>query len=104
MHWTWSSYNQNLAVFVLFTRCVHLFLGPNELYPTRLLSPLDFPGKNTGVGHHFLLQGIFLTQRLNLLLLHCRQFIDPEPLGTPHNQSEIPTIAFLNSIKQYHSD
>ena len=39
-------------------------------------SPLDsslhgiFPGKNTGVGCHFLLQGIFLTQRLNLCLLH----------------------------------
>ena len=28
----------------------------------RLLCPLDFPGKNTGVGWHFLLQGIFPTQ------------------------------------------
>ena len=27
-----------------------------------------FPGKNTGVGCHFLLQGIFLTQELNLSL------------------------------------
>ena len=25
-------------------------------------SPWDFPGKTTGVGRHFLLQGIFLTQ------------------------------------------
>ena len=32
-----------------------------------LLCPCDFPGKNTGVGCHFLLQGIFLTQGLNLL-------------------------------------
>ena len=31
----------------------------------RLLYPWDFPGKNTGVGCHFLLQGIFLTQELN---------------------------------------
>ena len=31
------------------------------------------PGKNTGVGCHFLLQGVFLTQGLNLGLLHCRQ-------------------------------
>ena len=30
--------------------------------PTRLLCPLDFPGKSTGVGYHFLLQGIFPTQ------------------------------------------
>ena len=33
--------------------------------PTRLLCPSDFSGKNTGVGCHFLLQGIFLTQRWN---------------------------------------
>ena len=32
--------------------------------------PWDFPGKNTGVGCHFLLQGIFPTQGLNLGLLH----------------------------------
>ena len=32
-----------------------------------------FPGKNTGMGSHFLLQGIFLTQGSNLGLLHCRQ-------------------------------
>ena len=38
--------------------------------PTRLLCPWDSPGKNTGVGCHFLLQGIFLTQGLNLHLLH----------------------------------
>ena len=29
-------------------------------YPTRLLCPRDSPGKDTGVGCHFLLQGIFL--------------------------------------------
>ena len=32
----------------------------------------DFPVKNTGVGSHSLLQGIFLTQRSNPGLLHCR--------------------------------
>ena len=35
--------------------------------------PWDFPGKNTGVGGHFLLQEIFLTQGLNPGLPHCRQ-------------------------------
>ena len=30
----------------------------------------DSPGKNTGVGSHFLLQGIFPTQRLNRHLSH----------------------------------
>ena len=36
------------------------------LEPTRLLCPRDFQGKNTGVDHHFLLQGIFLTEGSNL--------------------------------------
>ena len=37
--------------------------------PTRVLCPWDFPGKNSGVGYHFLLQGIFLTHGLNSGLL-----------------------------------
>ena len=40
------------------------------LWPTRLLCPWDFPGKNPGVICHFLLQGIFPTQGLNPSLLH----------------------------------
>ena len=32
--------------------------------------PWEAPHKNTRVGCHFLLQGIFLTQGLNLCLLH----------------------------------
>ena len=47
--------------------CLTLQLcGPS---PTRLLCPWDFPGKNTRVGYHSLLQGIILTQGLNLRLL-----------------------------------
>ena len=34
-----------------------------------------FPGKMTGVGCHFLLQGIFPTQESNPGLLHCRQIL-----------------------------
>ena len=37
---------------------------------TRLLCPWDSPGKNTGVGCYFLLQGIFPTQGSNLHFLH----------------------------------
>ena len=33
------------------------------------------PGKNTGVGRHSLLQGIYLTKGSNLGLLHCRQIL-----------------------------
>ena len=41
----------------------------------RLLCPWDSSGKNTGVGCHALLQGIFATQGSNLGLLHCRQIL-----------------------------
>ena len=42
-------------------------LQPHGLQPTRLFCPWDFPGKNTGVGSHSLLQGIFPSQGLCLL-------------------------------------
>ena len=45
------------------------------LQSPRLLCPWNSPGKNTGVGSHFLLQGIFPTQGLNPGLLHCRQIL-----------------------------
>ena len=44
-------------------------LWPHGLWPARLFCPWNFPGKNTGVDCHFLLQGIFPTQGLNLHLL-----------------------------------
>ena len=50
-------------------------LWPHGLQSTRLLCPWDFPGKKTGVGCHFLLQGIFPIQGSNSGLLHCRQIL-----------------------------
>ena len=44
-------------------------LWPHRPQPARLLCPWNFPGKNTEAGCHFLLQGIFPTQGLNLCLL-----------------------------------
>ena len=43
-----------------------------------------FSGKNTGVGCHFLLQGIFPTQGWNLCLLHLlHRRVDSLPLVAP---------------------
>ena len=53
-------------------------LRPHRLQPARLFCLWNSPGKNTGVGCHFLLQGIFPAQGLNphlLCLLHCRQVL-----------------------------
>ena len=44
-------------------------LQPTRLQPTRLLCPWAFPGKNTEVGRHFLLQGIFPTQGVETVSL-----------------------------------
>ena len=45
------------------------------LQPVPLLCPWNSPGKSTGVGCYFLLQGIFLTRGLNLGFLHWRQIL-----------------------------
>ena len=55
-------------------------LRSHGLQPARLLCLWNFPGKNTGVGCHFLLQGIFPNQGLNPGLLHWQ--VDSSPLVT----------------------
>ena len=58
-------------------------LQRHGLQPTSTLCPWNSPGKNTGVGCYFLLQGIFLTQGSNpqLCLLHWQA--DSLPLAAP---------------------
>ena len=51
---------------------IRLF-APWTVACTRLLHPWDYVAKSTGVGCHFLLQGIFPTQGSNPGLPHCRQ-------------------------------
>ena len=52
----------NLYVCVLTCSVVSDSLRIQGLLSARLLCPRNFPGKNIGVGCHFLLQGIFLIQ------------------------------------------
>jgi len=48
------------------------------------MGPWDLPSKNTGVGCHFLLKGIFPTQGLNLHLLHWQaDFLPLSHQGSP---------------------
>ena len=61
-------------MYVLVTQSCQT-LQHHELQPTRLLSPWNLPGKNTGVGSHSPLQGIFLTQGSNPGLWHCGQIL-----------------------------
>ena len=62
------------------------FLQPHGLYPTRFPCSWDFPGKNTGVSCHFLLQVIVLIQGLKLCLfclLHCHWQASSLPIAPP---------------------
>ena len=59
-------------------------LRPTGPYPTRFFCPWNFPGRNTGVGCHALLQGIFPTQESNWCLLYWQADYLPLPhLGSP---------------------
>ena len=79
-----------------------LFVTPWTV-PARHLRPWDFPGKSTGVGCHFLLQGIFPTQGSNPGLLHCRQTLPSEPEGSSslHRHDQLtPFSASLPSLQK----
>ena len=73
-----------LCVCVCVCVCVYSIMSnfvTHGLQPTRLLCPWNFPGNNTGMGCHFLVQGIFPTQSSNphlLSLLHWQ--VDSLPL------------------------
>ena len=70
-------------------------LWPYILWPARLLCPWGSPGKNTGVGCHAFLQGIFLTQGLNPSLL---QFLHWQVGSLPLAPPRKPYIPPKNSI------
>ena len=59
-----------VGVYVFLVTKLCDSLRSHGLQPTRLLYLWDFPGKNTGVGCHFVLQGIFLTPELSPHRLH----------------------------------
>ena len=64
-----------VCVCVLDTRSCPALWDPMDHSPPHSSVHGISPGKNTGVGCHFLLQGIFSVQGLNLGLLHCRQIL-----------------------------
>ena len=65
----------DVCLFVLVAQPCLTLCDPHVLEPARLLCPWNSPDKIIEVGSHSLLQGIFLTQALNLGLLHCRQIL-----------------------------
>ena len=76
-----SSYNIRLSAVNIWSavKVSHTVLSDSlwshGLWPTWFLRPYNSPGKSTGMGCHFLLQEIFLTQGSNPGLLHCRRIL-----------------------------
>ena len=71
---------------------------PHGLWLTRLLYPRNFPGKNTAVGCHFFLQGIFPTQgshRSLLLLLHCRWILYLRTTGEALGRGSVQSLSHV---------
>ena len=66
-----SSLGGSCAVYLVAQSCLTLW-DPMDCSPPGSSVHRDSPGKNTGVGSHSFLQGIFLTQGSNPGLLHCR--------------------------------
>ena len=57
----------------VYVQCARVLshTGSAQSHRIRFFAILWTPGKNTGVGCHFLLQGIFLPKGLNPCLLYC---------------------------------
>ena len=81
---------------------VHVCALLHGLQFARIFCPLAFPGKNTGVGCHFLLQGIFPTQGSNPCLLHCRQTLyHLSHQGSPVSLKTTLKLGFLSSAAKF---
>ena len=78
----------NSSCYCSVTKLSLILLRPYGIQPSRLLYTWDFPGKNNGVGCHFLFQGIFLTQGQNPSLLLWQ--VDSSPLS----HGEAPLIVY----------
>ena len=101
------NWHLEVAVVVLSRSVVSDSLQPHGLQPARFPCPWNPPGKNTGVGCHFFLQGMFLTQGSNPGLLHCRQILyclshQGRPTSTlilrENTKNKVHTISYIISI------
>ena len=72
-------------------------LRPYGLQSARLLHPCDSPGKNSGVGRHSLLQGIFPAQGLKLGLLITGKFFT---VWATREALETMNIAYIHRSNQ----
>ena len=82
--------------------CVQLFCKPVIYKPPGSSDHGDSPGKNSGVGCHALLQGIFPIQGLNMSLLHLLHWhAGSLPLAPPGKPPVIPQTSLKKLFSEY---
>ena len=94
-----------MCVCVCVCVCIQLHLtlcNPmNYSLSMGFLCPWDFPGKNTGAGCHFLVQGIFSTQGLNPYLIHLLYWQEdslPKHIYISYLSSYLLIVTHLSSL------
>ena len=88
-------YIQDLVV-CLITQSCPILCDPMDCNPPGFSVLGDSPGKNTGMGCHALLQGIFLTQGSELDLWPCREELPEEPIQLPYD----PAVPLLGTQQE----
>ena len=97
--WTWKHWqlepgrqSPSVPVCMSVTQSCLILCDPMDSSPPGSSVHGDSPGKNTGVGSHSRLQGIFPTQGLNPSLLHCRQSLH----YLSHQGSQLSSMSALH--------
>ena len=94
----WFKPQKALLFNFILHHCAHSIvfgsLRPHGMYPTRLLSPGKFPGKNPEMDCHFPLQGIFPTQGSKLRLLNLLHW----------QAGSLPLSQLINFVLKYNID
>ena len=101
--WTWACILSCMSLIFLICKiraimqeCLTL------LRPHGLSLSMEFPGKNTGVGCHFLLQGIFPIQGSNSSLTHCWQSLYRlSHQGSKNNNTHLQVAVKVTYICKY---
>ena len=105
LHHIQNSSCKGVCVYVCSVRHSYQTLQTHGWQPARFFCPWVFPGKNTGVSCHSFLQGIFLTQGLNLCLLNLLHWqvdsLSVAPSGNPCKEVlEVQSLVFQTPTVQ----